>query len=57
MMSHDAGHHFFTIGQRARIGGQPVAWFVVGKDTRLCWWYVGVGGNVTGYDVKRVGVG
>ena len=43
MMSHDAGHHFFTIGQRARIGGQPVAWFVVGKDTSknavlvVCW--------------------
>eukprot|EP00731_Ephydatia_muelleri_P003766 Em0001g3766a len=26
------GHHLFTIGQRARIGGHPVAWFVVGKD-------------------------
>ena len=32
MTSHDAGHHLFTIGQRARIGGHPVAWFVVGKD-------------------------
>ena len=26
------GHHFFTIGQRARLEGMANAWFVAGKD-------------------------
>ena len=27
-----SGHHFFTIGQRARIGGHHIAYFVANKD-------------------------
>ena len=27
------GHHFFTIGQRARVGGQPAPYFVACKDS------------------------
>lgn len=26
------GHHFFTIGQRAKLGGKANAWFVASKD-------------------------
>ena len=26
------GHHFYTIGQRARLGGHHVPYFVVGKE-------------------------
>ena len=30
--SRSQGHHFFTIGQRAKLGGRANAWFVAGKD-------------------------
>ena len=26
------GHHYYTVGQKACIGGQPHAWFVARKD-------------------------
>ena len=28
------GVHFYTVGQRARIGGVPKAYFVVGMDVQ-----------------------
>ena len=32
LVSLSLGHHFFTIGQRAKLGGRANAWFVAGKD-------------------------
>ncbi|XP_077992947.1 mitochondrial tRNA-specific 2-thiouridylase 1-like [Glandiceps talaboti] len=43
VISRHGGCHLFTVGQRAHIGGQKLAWFIASKDTNTQTVYVAPG--------------